>query len=113
LTRNSVDGPLVDIGYSGKAEGKNKPDMQHVPGTGPLPRGKYRIGPPFHHGHAGPYSMRLTPHPGTQTFGRSGFLIHADSIASPGNASGGCIVLPLTARKQIWNSGDHELEVMK
>lgn len=43
--------------------------------------------------------------------GRSGFLIHGDSIAHTGQASHGCIILPRSVREQIAASGDDELEV--
>lgn len=34
------------------------------------------------------------------------------SIAQPGEASSGCIIERSTVRTQIWNSGDHTLEVV-
>jgi hypothetical protein len=113
IMRGGADGPLVGKGYSGKGSGKDNPSAQASPSFGPIPRGTYRVGSPFQHPHAGAYALRLTPIDGTYTFGRSGFLIHGDSRANPGDASDGCVVLPLTVRQQIWNSGDHILEVVQ
>ena len=42
--------------------------------------------------HCSPVAMPLIPDPANQMHGRSGFFIHADSIADPGSASEGCIV---------------------
>jgi len=84
------------------------------PNAGPIPRGRWEItGGPFVHPRAGRYTLRLAPMPETDTFGRSGFLIHGDSVSSPGNASTGCIILDLTYREEIWISGDRDLEVVE
>ena len=113
LTGNlSQDGQPAGSGYSGMGPGKNNPAMQNVHDTGPIPRGKWHIGPPFDTTTHGPHVMVLTPETGTETFGRSGFLIHADSITHPGKASSGCIVLSHALRLQISSSGDHCLEVV-
>jgi len=108
----SHNGRLVATGYAGKDEGKNIPDMQDRVDIGPLPRGNYTITNPFHHPHTGPYSMRLQPSHGNVMYGRAGFLIHGDSIESPGEASNGCIVMPPDVRRRIWTSGDRQLEVI-
>ncbi|HAU5567044.1 TPA: DUF2778 domain-containing protein [Serratia fonticola] len=111
LSRNGV---LVATGYAGLGAGKNNPGMQSTPDTGPLPRGKYTItGHPFHHPHTGNYSMRLQPAPSNVMYGRAGFLIHGDSVAHPGGASNGCIVMPLNIRHKIWSSGDRQVEVVQ
>jgi hypothetical protein len=44
--------------------------------------------------------------------GRSNFLIHGDSAANPGWASGGCIILKLELREKIASSGDTALRVV-
>lgn len=115
------DGVGIGKGYSGwddgdgvaePGEGKNDPSMQSVRGVGPVPRGRWKFGEPFFHQHAGPYVMRLTPEPGTETFGRDGFLIHGDSMKLPGSASHGCIILSRALRMKMWESGDHDLEVV-
>ena len=53
----------------------------------------------------------LAPEPGTETFGRSGFMIHGDNIKAPGTASEGCIIQVRAIREAFWNSGDREIEV--
>lgn len=104
--------PQAD-GYSGWGAGKNNVSMQATSSIGPIPKGEYRIAEPFTHPHAGPYTMRLHPKPGTMTYGRSGFMIHGDSVSNPGSASEGCIILAPTIRHRIWNSGDRNLEVVQ
>jgi hypothetical protein len=59
--------------------------------------------------------MHLTPDPATNTFGRSGFLIHSDRrdyLTNPHAASSGCIILPPDARFDIAKSKDPFLEVV-
>lgn len=107
-----ANGLGVGFGYSGHGEGKNNPDLQHRPNVGPLPRGTYSINAPHTSGTHGPYVMALTPKATTQTFGHDGFLIHGDSIAAPGTASLGCLILARPLRERIWDSGDHELLVV-
>ena len=107
------DGRLVATGYSGNGEGKNDPLMQGVHDCGPIPRGKWTIdGPPVNTVDRGPYVLFLTAGPDTNTFGRSGFHMHGDSVRVPGSGSRGCIVMPRTAREEVWNSGDTDLEVV-
>ncbi len=86
--------------------------MQNVRNTGPIQVGSYTISAPFHHPHAGNYTMRLTPQQGTDTFGRNGLLIHGDSVQHPGQASNGCIIQNQQARHRIWTSGDRTLQVV-
>jgi hypothetical protein len=38
--------------------------------------------------------------------------MHGDSIAHPGCASEGCIIMGQKIRQQIWTSGDHQLRVV-
>jgi hypothetical protein len=104
-------GKYMGYGYSGKDAGKDNPVYVTNKGIGPIPAGRYKIGKPFIHHKAGPGTMRLTPEPGTNTFGRDGFLIHGDSKTHPGRASEGCIILGILFRQSIWKSGDDELEV--
>jgi hypothetical protein len=107
------DGHSVATGYSGCDSGKNNPSMQAVPNVGPIPQGDWTIvGPPANTPDHGPFVLHLQPAPGTNTFGRSGFLMHGDSIESPGCASHGCVIMPRTVREQVWSSGDTELEVV-
>lgn len=117
------DGILKGKGYSGwddgdnvpePGEGKNNPSVQHIKGIGPVPRGRWKIQlPPFFHQTAGPFTMRLIPMQDTPTFGRDGFLIHGDSLAKPGAASHGCIILARSLRMLIADSGDTDLEVVE
>ncbi len=100
------------VGYSGAGAAKNVPAREKDPGQGPIPRGKWTIGTPRDTAEHGPYVMPLIPAPGVKTYGRTGFLIHGDSLRAPGTASRGCIILPRTVRIAIWASGDHDLEVI-
>jgi hypothetical protein len=122
----SLDGTPVARCYAGGGTGKNEPDCCSAqqgslgPGNfGPLPTGKYTIGPAYNDPERGQNTMRLIPDTGTEMYGRSGFLIHADSIKAPGDASEGCIVPILGAkgepglvvRAMIAASPDRDLEV--
>lgn len=109
LTRNGV---VAGAGYSGEGAGRNNGSMQGSRGSGPIPQGTYTIGAPFHHHHAGDYTMRLTPHLGTNTLGRDGFMMHGDSSRHPGHASEGCIIQNHAVRRQVWSSGDRTLQVV-
>jgi hypothetical protein len=103
---------LVGQGYSGFGEGKNNPALENVADVGPIPRGRYHIGPPEDTAAHGPHVMRLSIEPGTVSFGRDGFLIHGDSCVHPGSASHGCIVVERSVRDLISGSGDSELQVV-
>ena len=108
LSRDCAD---VATGYSGLDAGKNNPAMQEVHDVGPLPQGLYVIGHPVDTATHGPFVLPLTPDPGNTMFGRTGFLIHGDSLQHPGRASNGCIILPRPIREQIAASDDDELTV--
>ena len=109
LQRNGHD---VSTGYSGMGIGRNNPVMENARDLGPIPRGRYRIGPQYRHPTKGPVTMALEPI-GHAAHGRTHFLIHGDSIRNPGNASEGCIVLDRAARQAIAASGDNEIEVIQ
>jgi hypothetical protein len=107
------NGVPVGSGYSGCGDGKNNPALQAVKSVGPIPAGRWRItGEPFDSPANGPFCLRLAPNHGTDTHGRSGFLIHGDSLSKPGTASRGCIVLPRSIRRAIWESVDTDLLVI-
>jgi Tlde1 domain len=107
------DGKLIATGYSGHGDGKNNPQKQGEHNVGPIPCGEWEIcGPPVNTPGHGPFVLRLTPRPETKTFGRDGFLIHGDSIADPGTASQGCVILSRIVRDRIWQSGDRCLYVL-
>lgn len=106
----SHDGVLVATGYSGYGQGLNNPLKQDVHELGPIPQGMWTIGEFFNDpGGKGPIVTRLTPVEGTDTFGRSGFMIHGDNQEADHTASEGCIILAHDVREQIMNSGDTEL----
>ncbi|MGD1094067.1 MAG: tlde1 domain-containing protein [Bryobacteraceae bacterium] len=108
--------PVGECGYSGFEDGKNNPAMQTEPDCGPIPRGRYMIGPVEFadvEGPHGPFVLPLTADPANEMFGRSGFLIHGDSLTHPGCASRGCIILPRPTREAIAQSSDPDLEVVE
>ncbi|HKT90099.1 MAG TPA: tlde1 domain-containing protein [Candidatus Sulfotelmatobacter sp.] len=109
------DGTLVATGYSGHGDGKNNPALQDAHDIGPIPQGLYSIGSPtdLTGGPHGPYVLPLTPDPGNEMFGRSGFLMHGDSMGHPGEASLGCIIAPRPARVKVAESGDQALQVVE
>ena len=108
------DGDLVGHGYSGDgpalADGRNNPAMEAARGRGPIPRGRWRIGPPRDSRRVGPHAMDLTP-VGHDAHGRSAFMIHGDAAGH--DASRGCIVLSRPLRRRISDSGDSLLEVVE
>ncbi len=111
-----LNGNTVGTGYSGNGQGLNNPSMQNEPGVGPIPQGSYNIGPQQNNvtgsGTRLRQSMRLTPNPANEMYGRSGFLIHGDNRYRNNSASEGCIIFPPDIRSIIGNSGDHTLTVV-
>ena len=105
-------GQLAAVGYSGATPDKNQVVDEDVEDMGPIPEGEYEIGAPVDTESHGPYVLELTPAPTNREYGRSGFLIHGDSLTQPGTASKGCIVLPHAVRVEVWESGDHQLSVV-
>ena len=101
--------PRPEVCYSGFDEHKNDPSAIRIPNVGPVPPGKYRIGPARDGGHLGPLVMNLDPLPGTDTFGRSLFRIHGDNAQH--NASHGCIIAARSLREAINKSQDRILQV--
>ncbi|MFL5142091.1 MAG: tlde1 domain-containing protein [Microvirga sp.] len=103
---------LMATGYSGSSAhgGKNNPQAQCEADIGPIPRGVYKIGKPRK--GPTPFSLPLTPDPSNAMCGRSAFLIHGDSIAAPGTASHGCIILARPDRERIAESGVKQLVVV-
>lgn len=108
-----TDGRLIGKGYSGFGAFKNDPSKQDQPNEGPIPQGRYYIGPLIKTELHGPDVMRLIARPGTNIFGRAGFLIHGDSVSNPGTASHGCIIMPKDVRLLVGNGEDRELEVVE
>ena len=106
---------IIGVGYSGKGDGKNNSLWQNIPFQGPIPEGIYTIGSPFDSTTHGPHVFQLTPDPKNNMYGRSGFLIHGDSIKNPGDASEGCIVLGRDVRYKLdafIAAGDDQLTVI-
>lgn len=103
------DGIALGPGYSGAGAGINNPALEHVHDVGPLPAGDYIIElPPEDTVEHGPFVLVLTPKAGTNTYGRSGFLIHGDSKTHPGQASKGCLVASLPIREKIAESAKQD-----
>jgi hypothetical protein len=96
-------------GYSGSGAGRDAPAMQEREGVGPIPQGRYRIGPAYDDPRLGPCVMHLDPLPGTNTFGRSLFRIHGDNARH--DASHGCIILGPAIRRLIAADPDRALLV--
>lgn len=94
-------------GYAGYGEGKNNPEMENVVAIGPIPKGTWIMTDIRNSSNTGPATIVLEPHDKNQTFGRSEFRIHGDSIKNPGKASHGCICFgPATLRKKMYTKGD-------
>lgn len=106
-------GAFVSKGYAGAGRGKNNPALQAAKGVGPIPRGRWRMTGVKDSPNTGPFTIVLEPEPGTDTLGRSAFRVHGDSIANPGTASHGCIILTRAARERMWASGDRLIEVVE
>lgn len=109
LTR---DGVPLGAGYSGQPECKNDPSKCSVRNHGPIPPGFYSIGDPVDTEKHGPFVLPLAPHADNEMYGRSAFLIHGDSVAHPGTASQGCIIMPRAVRETVHRLGDRDLEVV-
>lgn len=106
------EGALKGTGYSGHGEGVNNGALEAVHDVGPIPKGLWRIGPFFDDpGGKGPVVCHLTPLSGTDTHGRSGFMVHGDNAAANHTASEGCIILARPLREAIRDSGDSILNV--
>jgi hypothetical protein len=113
LERN---GKNVSSGYSGvrslqmiSADVGLRSLYEDLRNCGPIPLGVYEIS--WSRSRKSPdYVLSLTPL-GHKAHGRDAFLIHGDYLcgAAKGTASEGCIILPLDARKRIWQSGDNFL----
>jgi len=109
LTR---DGTALGVGYSGQPECKNDPAKCDQHNHGPIPVGFYTIGEPYDTMTHGPFVLPLTPHADNEMHGRSGFLIHGDSVVHPGTASQGCIIMPRAVREAVNSLDERMLEVI-
>jgi len=106
-------GNAVGAGYSGAPGHKNDATAQSLHDLGPIPVGCYVVEEPKDTETHGPYVLPLDPDPGNQMFGRAGFLIHGDSVAHPGTASKGCIILSRATRELVGQSADNLLDVVE
>lgn len=110
---NAVVTP-VERGYSGYGSLKNDPDMQGVSDLGPIPRDEYEIGAFLDiHGGTNTNAVPLTPAPGNEMFGGSGFFVHGFNNANPGGASPGCIIMTLPTRQKMVDSMPAKLVVVR
>ena len=105
-------GDVVATGYSGFGQAKNDPASQRLEGLGPIPQGVWRMGPLSTNEVHGPLAITLIPSMGTDTFGRSGFLVHGDSREAPGEAIHGCIIINREVREEMIDSPDKQLLVV-
>jgi len=106
-------GHYVSTGYAGNGLGKNNPAAEGEANVGPIPEGRYLMGPWFDDpGGKGPLVCHLYPMPGTDTHGRSGFMIHGDSVKHPGTASHGCAIADHDTRLLMSHGSDLELDVI-
>jgi len=105
-------GNYVGSGYAGKGVGKDNVADEPIADVGPIPEGEWAIGEAYTDPESGPLTMRLTPLPDTNTYGRSGFKIHGDSINHPGEASLGCAIADHDTRLAISMSEDRVLSVI-
>lgn len=83
-------------GYSGTGQGRNNPDMQDVPNTGPIPRGSWEAGSPYNSPNTGPNTIPLTPLQDNECHDTerycNSFRAHGNNARN--DASHGCIILP-------------------
>jgi hypothetical protein len=100
--------------FSGHGIGLNNPDMEKVVGVGPIPRGIHVIGAlEAQHGKLGPNVMSLTPAPGTNDWGRSGFFMHGDYSGDvQRDASDGCIIAALNIRLLVNGFPDRRINII-
>lgn len=91
-----LDGAFLGRGGSGTlGDGFNDATKEGICGVGPIPAGMWQVvGPAFDSPTHGPCCLRLVPQPGTNTYGRSEFLIHSPKVppAPPWDGSNGCIL---------------------
>jgi hypothetical protein len=105
------DGAVAGRGYSGHGPGVDNPALEVEPDVGPIPAGRWTIGPAFIHPRLGPLAMRLTP-VGFDAHGRAGFFIQGDNARHDESGSEGCIVAPRAIRQVIADSQDTQLTVI-
>lgn len=109
----SGDPKPIAVGYSGHEQGKNNPVLQTVRDLGPIPEGFWTFAALIEDGgRLGKNILHIIAKVGTATFGRSGFFMHGENPEHPGMSSDGCLIFPMAIRLRIWESGDHDLQVI-
>jgi hypothetical protein len=103
------NGALIGRGYSGTGTDRNRPESEHIQNRGPIPRGRYNIEYVGNYPGRGPMVFRLLPVQGTNTYGRSGFLIHGNNAIN--DASTGCIIMSPETRRILQGANGHILTV--
>lgn len=103
------NGKFLGSGYSGNREFRNNPLATNIKAKGPIPKGRYTIGPARNSTTLGPIVLNLEPDNSTNTYGRSLFRIHGDNARH--DASHGCIILGPSIRRVIAGSADKVLIV--
>lgn len=106
-----LGGEYEGRGYSGHGAGLNNGVLEAKVGVGPIPKGRWTIGPAHLSQQTGPVTMALAPN-GHSAHGRSAFEIHGDNRQMNHSASDGCIILGRAIRDKIAASGDHDLDVV-
>lgn len=102
---------LTEAAYSGHGAGLDAAALDGEADVGPIPTGQWSFGTAFDHPRLGPCVMHLTPAPGTDARGRSGFFIHGDNARADRSASHGCIVADHATRLAMAESADRRILV--
>lgn len=113
-------GEVKGKGYSGHPPYQNDVTAQDKVAMGPIPAGSWKMAyVAATTAQHGPFVIFLIPDSQTRALvaamGRDpdSFRIHGERITPPpGYASTGCIILPREVREEIWNSADHDLQVV-
>ena len=92
---------LVGYGYSGAVMALNDIHKSNIEMVGPLPAGTYVIENVYDDSRRGNHTCVLRPHPDNKMYGRSGFLIHGDTLSESHNASDGCIITTFAVRSMF------------
>ena len=105
---------LLTVGYSGRGRWTNEPRSHALVGSGPIPRGKWKVLAARDLPRLGPVCIPLVPASYlTDTFGRSGFYFHGDNSRADRSASSGCIIVGRSIRDAISLVADRSLFVIE
>jgi len=99
---------IIGSGYSGNGDGLNNPNLEHIIGHGPIPRGMWTIkkwtGEQTYIDNGGKSlgkQVAILEPMGFNPHNRSGFRWHGDNSAMNFTASDGCIVSPRVLRDHL------------